>query len=398
MHRPNRCLLALAAFALSAFALAAEAPAASAQGTATPAKAKPAQAAPKHHAAPQPTGRLAQKLRLGDGRQTWHPSRKQLGVSYASGGSDASPAGSFQFTVNRAALRAYLTSIAPYIRRAPKNAYPVVAHDTSGDDGTNEVAAKIIPGYDGGALDTDAAVNLIQKTLEANPGTLHIVLPMKTRSARVTPASLQGVNARVGYFVTRFSPGDVGRTATVRRAISIINGTVVAPGGIFSVDKTVGPRDPEHGFTGKGHVFIDGHMEMQSGGGMCQVATTIFNAAMLADLKIVERHQHVRTVPYVDPGRDSTIYHGQKDFRLQNDTSAPLYISYRTTYSHAIVSLFGKGVPGRKVRLISSHRRLGERHFVGTFNRVIYMPDGKVVKGQPFHSDYKWTPALDFSR
>ncbi len=130
---------------------------------------------------------------------------------------------------------------------------------------------------------------------------------------------------------------------------------------------------------------------------MCQVATTLFNASMLADLKIVERHQHVRTVPYVEPGRDATIYHGQKDFRIQNNTDAPLYISYKTTRSHAIVSLFGKATPGRKVRLVASHRRLGERHYTGRFARVIYNSDGTVVKDTPFYSNYKWTPDLDYS-
>ncbi len=381
MHRPTRCLLI-------SCVLLGTTPSVFAQENTPPHPAA---------AAPQAAGRLAQKLRLGDGRQTWHPSRKQVGVSYAPGGSDASPAGTFKFAVNRATLRGYLNRIAPYIRRAPKEAHPFVASDTASDDGMSEVPAIIVPGYDGGVLNVDAAVDLIQKTLEADPGMLHIILPMKVKPAHITTASLRGIDARVGYFVTRFNPGDEGRTDTVRRAISIINGTIVPPGGIFSVDKTVGPRDPAHGFNGKGHVFVDGHIEVQSGGGMCQVATTIFNAAMLADLMIIERHQHVRTVPYVDPGRDSTIYHGQKDFRLQNNTTAPLYISYKTNRSHAIVSLFGKGIPGRKVRLISSHRRLGERHFIGSFNRKVIMPDGTVAKRQAYHSDYQWTPDLDYS-
>ena len=238
----------------------------------------------------------------------------------------------------------------------------------------------------------------MQKAVQSSPGAVHIVLPIKTKPAKLTPAALSGVDARIGYFVTRFNPGDEGRTATVRRAISIIDGTVIPPGKVFSVDQTVGPRDPAHGFTGKGHVFVDGHMELQSGGGMCQVATTLFNAAMLADLKIVERHQHVRTVPYVDPGRDATIYHGQKDFRLQNDTDAPIYISYKTTRSHAIVSLFGKGVPGRRVKLVSRHRRLGERHYTGSFGRVVYRSDGTVQRDAPFLSNYKWPETLDYSR
>lgn len=382
MHRPNRCLLALCIAALAGGVL-----------TLSPI----AQAQTNHTKKPisGPTHRLSVRLRLGDGRQTWHPTRQQIGVGYAPGGSEA--ASSFHFVVNRAKLRGYLNSIAPYVRRAPKNAQPVVSETNTDDTGMDEVPAQITPGYDGAVLDVDAAVDQVQHAIQANPTTVHLVLPLKTKPAKVTAASLQGVNARIGYFVTRFNPGDEGRTATVRRAISIIDGSIIPPGAIFSVDKTVGPRDPAHGFTGKGHVFVDGHMELQSGGGMCQVATTLFNASMLADLKIVERHQHVRTVPYVDPGRDSTIYHGQKDFRIQNNTNAPIYISYKTNRSHAIVSIFGQATPGRKVRLVSSHRRLGPRHYTGTFNRIVYNADGTVQKDTPFHSNYKWTPELDYS-
>ncbi len=70
------------------------------------------------------------KLRLGDGRQTWEPSRRQIGVSYAHGGSDTSEPGHFRFVVDRAKLRHYLNAIAPYVRRRPKNASVVVAVQT----------------------------------------------------------------------------------------------------------------------------------------------------------------------------------------------------------------------------------------------------------------------------
>ncbi len=353
---------------------------------------------PHTHHAPQVTGRMAGKLRLGDGRRTYHASRHQLGVSYAAGSSEATPISQVKFHVDRARLRHYLSGLAMDVRRSPRNAHVVVASAGASDDGMNQVPARIVPGYDGAVLDVNAAVDQIQKTLEATPDVVHIVLPVKRKPARVTTADLKGINARVGYFVTRFDPGNEGRTLTVRRAIDIIDGTVVPPHAIFSVDKTVGPRDPAHGFNGKSAVFIDGHEEMQSGGGMCQVATTLFNAAMLADLKIVERHPHVRTVPYADPGRDATIYHGEKDFRIQNNTDAPLLISYKTTRSHAVVSLYGKAVPGRRVRLIASHRRLGERHYIGTFNRIVYNADGTKQKGIPIHSDYRWPETLDFNR
>ncbi len=348
-----------------------------------------------HHAPPAASGRLNVRLRLGDGRQTWHPTRKKLGIRYASG-SDASASGAFKFAVDRAALRSYLGSIAPYVKRQPKDAKVVVGNIGGSDNGMGEVPARVVAGYNGGVLDVSAAVDAIQKAVTANPGVLHIVLPIKEKKAQITNADLKGSNSRIGYFVTRFNPGDEGRTQTVRLAIQIIDGTVVAPGAVFSVNQVVGERTAARGF-GTGHVFVDGKMEVQQGGGMCQVATTLFNAAMLADLKIVERRQHVRTIPYADPGRDATVYFGQKDFKFQNNTQAPVFVSYKATRSHAIVSLFGQGVPGRKVRLVDHYQRLSERHYKASFYRVVY-ENGTAHKDPAFLSNYKWTPALDFSR
>ena len=320
-----------------------------------------------------------------------------LGVSYAGDSTNDSPGGTFSFTVDRDKLKRYLTRLKPLADHAPSPAHPVVTNPSANDDGTHEVEAHIVPARNGGALDVMAAVDRIQHAIQSDATTVHIALPMVPKYAKDASVDLSGIDARIGYFVTRFNPGEVGRTQTVRRAIDLIDGTVVKPGETFSVNKTVGERTAERGF-GMGHVFVDGKMQVQLGGGMCQVATTLFNAAMLAALKIVERHQHVRTIPYASPGRDATVYWGSKDFKFQNDTDTPIYISYKTTRNHAIVALYGKGVPGRKVILVSHHRRLGERHFTGSFWRIVKYPDGRVEKSTPYYSDYQWTPALDYSR
>ena len=93
-----------------------------------------------------------------------------------------------------------------------------------------------------------------------------------SRSARQDPAreSLRretpGIDARVGYFVTRFNPATRGAPPPSAARSPSLTAPSSRPAGLLR-DKTVGPRDPEHGFTGKGHVFVDGHMELQSGGG-----------------------------------------------------------------------------------------------------------------------------------
>ena len=161
MSRPIRCLLpSLLAGALTVSLVSTSLAPAFAQ-SATPAAKKHTKSA-KKTTAPAPTGRLATRLRLGDGKQTWHPTRAQIAVSYAAGGSDGSPYGQFKFTVNRAKTRAYFDSIAPYVRRAPKDARLAVANPASDDQGDTQVAAKIIPGYDGAVLKVDAAEELEQ--------------------------------------------------------------------------------------------------------------------------------------------------------------------------------------------------------------------------------------------
>ncbi|HEX5322961.1 MAG TPA: VanW family protein, partial [Capsulimonadaceae bacterium] len=218
---------------------------------------------------------------------------------------------------------------------------------------------------------------------------------LKTTTPRVTSTELAGIDARIGHFVTHFNPGEVGRTQTVRRAIGLIDGTIVPPGGVFSVNKTVGERTAARGF-GVGFVFVDGHLDKQLGGGMCQVATTLFNSVLLANLKVTMRYQHVRTVPYVNPGDDATVYWGQKDFQFENNTQAPLFISYKTTATHAICDLYGKAQPGVKVVVESRYRRLGPRAYKGELRRYVTV-NGKTTNDYTVFSSYKWTPALDYN-
>jgi hypothetical protein len=361
----------------------------------------------RHHYAPEETegpdllagysvpGRLGVRLRLSDGHRIWQPTRKFVGVTYANG-EDSSPYGAFTFQVDQTRLEKYLLSIAPYASYPAQPAHPEITDIAAAERGDEQVPAKIVPASGGSHLDIDADVKLIAETIATSPSTLKIVLPVVTTAPKASTVDLSAIDARIGYFVTRFNPGEVGRTQTVRLAIDKINGTILPPGGILSVNGIVGERTVARGF-GTGWVFVDGKLKKDVGGGMCQVATTLFNASMVAGLKIVERHQHERTVPYVEPGRDATVWWGLKDFKVQNDTDAPLYVSYLTTYSHAIVALYGKAVPGRTVSLYSSHRRLGERWFTGKFYRVIKYPDGHVVREKPYYSDYKWTPALDYN-
>ena len=341
--------------------------------------------------------RLATRLRLGDGLNTWQPTRKQIGVSYAPGVTDMTPGSQVHFLVDRVKLRHYLSKTARYIRRSPQDARVVVAVHNATDEGNAQVPAKIVPGHDGAYARYDAAVDLIQKTMQIDPGTIHIVLPVKTKPAQVRAADLQGVNARIGYFVTHFNPGEVGRTETVRRAISIIDGTSVKPGGIFSINQTVGERDPRAGLR-QGPRVRGRHTWRCRSAAACARSRRPCSMPPCSPIsRSSSDTPHVRTIPYVDPGRDATVYWGQKDFKITNNTDAPLYISYKTTTLPCHSRLVRQSRPGPQGQTrqplpptggTSFHRRLLPRR----------LPNPTARSPRPaFYSDYKWTPALDYS-
>lgn len=114
------------------------------------------------------------------------------------------------------------------------------------------------------------------------------------------------------------------RTTNLRIASKAITGTILQPGQTFSFNKVVGERTTGKGYKAA-HVFTGPHsMTMGTGGGVCQVASTIFNSVLLANLQVVERHQHSQRVTYVPLGRDAAVYWKSKDFKFKNNTNQAL--------------------------------------------------------------------------
>lgn len=110
------------------------------------------------------------------------------------------------------------------------------------------------------------------------------------------------------------------RTTNLKIASKKINGTIIRPGETFDFNKVVGSRTTSKGYK-KAHVFTGGDgVAMGLAGGICQVASTTFNAALLANVQIVERHQHSQRVSYVPLGRDAAISGNVQNFKWKNNT------------------------------------------------------------------------------
>ena len=136
------------------------------------------------------------------------------------------------------------------------------------------------------------------------------------------------VNGRFGMItqaVTNASSSNKNRLTNLRLACAALNGYCIQPGETFSFNQVVGQRTAKRGYK-KATVYQSGELAEDIGGGVCQVSTTLWNAAMKANCEIVERSEHSRTVAYVDKGKDATVSDDRYDFVFTNNTGANIYI------------------------------------------------------------------------
>ena len=132
-------------------------------------------------------------------------------------------------------------------------------------------------------------------------------------------------NQVIGNYSTPIKDKKKSRLKNISLSIDDINKQILQPGEIFSFNDTVGPRNEENGFE-KAIIYYKGEKVMGHGGGICQVSTTIYNAALAAGLEIVERHEHEQEVQYIEKGKDATVSYGIFDLKIKNTKEYPIKI------------------------------------------------------------------------
>jgi len=213
-------------------------------------------------------------------------------------------------------------------------------------------------------LSVGGSAQRVRQAIEARPSRNSVALvvvltpvaPEKpiessTRTASVSP--FKDAPYLLAAFSTPYDSSIAGRTTNLRLAARNVNGTVVKPGRIFSTNLAIGRRNAANGWK-EAKMFMDGQVVNGVGSGICQCASTVYNAALLAGLPIVERHQHTFRVSYAPASRDATIYWGSKDFRFRNNTPGPIYVRTFLRNDRFHVELYGVQPVTSEVE-ISSH-------------------------------------------
>lgn len=177
-------------------------------------------------------------------------------------------------------------------------------------------------------------------------------LPMLTIHPRVDRDLMLQINVKnIGQYVTYFNSRNKSRTQNISLAAQAINNTVIFPGDTFSFNQTVGKRTTERGYL-KAPVIVRGELSEDIGGGICQVSSTLFNAADRAGVKIMERYSHSKRVPYVPSGRDATVSWYGPDFTFQNQHQFPLLIRARVYGGQLVVKIMSSDEIDMKPRFV----------------------------------------------
>lgn len=218
-----------------------------------------------------------------------------------------------------AEVRERVEKRAVIINTAPENARY--------DRDTGSVTAEV----QGRKVDVAATVSAVMQAQENYRVEISIII----LEPEITAAIFNSITKKIASFSTS-GGGSAGRGDNLYVAARYMNGTILAPGEVFSFNKATGPRTFARGYS---MAPVVGGIGI--GGGVCQVATTIYNAALYAKLEIIERHRHSITVGYVAPGRDATVT-DYVDFKFRNSTDQYMQIRSGAGGGHVWVQLWSQ--------------------------------------------------------
>jgi vancomycin resistance protein YoaR len=211
---------------------------------------------------------------------------------------------------------------------------------------SNGIDVGIAPERDGVALDVPAAARAILAAASQRAGRVARLRVSTTHAQRtVAEARRMGIKKLVASYTTTYG-GEENRLHNVRLVAQLVDRHLIGPGAEFSFNRTTGERTAAKGFR-EAPVIINGELQTGLGGGVCQVSTTVFNAAYDAGLPITARTNHSLYISHYPTGRDATVNYPDLDLKFVNDTGHWLLIRTFVGSSSLTVALYGTPVNRR---------------------------------------------------
>ena len=235
---------------------------------------------------------------------------------------------------------------------------------------------RVVEGQPGVALDLPAA----QLALEAAAPGETIPLPAQILYPELTALELEAVLFRdvLGTAATNVSGTSVRRN-NVRLSADLVNGTILNDGDLFDYNLVVGERTTARGF-GAAASYVNGQTVDTVGGGICQTSSTIYLAALLSNLEIVERYNHRYWPGYITLGMDATVSWGGPEFRFRNNTGYPIRIDAHYDRGRLTVTILGTKTDDTYVEM--THKVLSTTEYETEYVETGELPWGEQLQQQ----------------
>ncbi|MGI6038133.1 MAG: VanW family protein [Limnochordia bacterium] len=267
-----------------------------------------------------------------DGTQTWRMLARDLRLPVSKRFLQ------LQLAYDEEALDAWLEDFAAQLERPPEDA-------RWGPQG------EVIPGKRGYRV---AKERLKERLLAAWRGTTFtaVEVPLEVWEPTVGEEELLAnpPAVEIAAFATPLDPSQRDRVHNIALAAKAIDGLVLEPGGEFSFNNIIGPREIEYGFR-PAPELVQSRLVIGIGGGICQLSSTLYNAVLMAGLEVTERYNHSRPLSYVPLARDATVVYDRLDFRFRNTLSQPVRLRAFVDGSWLHVTIEGRALPARRARL-----------------------------------------------
>jgi vancomycin resistance protein YoaR len=272
------------------------------------------------------------------------------------------------------------------------------------------------PAKTGLQLDVDAARRaILAAALSPTDRIARLVVERASPERTTREARAMGITGRVAGYTTYYG-GEPNRIHNVQLVARLIDGALITPGATFSFNGTTGERSADKGFL-EAPVIINGELQTGLGGGVCQVSTTVFNAAFEAGIPIESRTNHALYISHYPQGRDATVNYPDTDLKFRNDTGRWLLLRTFVGSSALTVKLYGTpqdrrvesetaplevtGPPGSKripdpnvwtgIQIVEDSGEPSRRTSV---TRRVYSRNGKLIAEDTWTSWYRAEPRI----
>jgi vancomycin resistance protein YoaR len=274
----------------------------------------------------------------------------------------------------------------------------------------SDESVSVVPAREGRTLNVPASARALLRAATSRTNRVATLSVVRTAPERTTAeVRAMGIDRRLSTYKT-YNSGTTDRITNLRLGVTLLDDTLVAPGGTFSLNEAIGERTVERGFR-PAPVIIGTEYAEEVGGGTSQVATTVFNAAWEAGLRITERNPHSLYISRYQLGRDATVYWPSLDLEFVNDTKKWVLVKGIPEWDGIRISIYG----GESRRVVSSPGTMevtgkppvervkdptlpkgktvvepaGTAPTRTSVTRTIYAADGTLIRTETWNTSYK---------